>query len=897
MILDNYKKDIIEKFDNNMKSNVFSYENILKDIKSKLIIKDNKPKINNNKTSYIIKNNNKNDKVDICLTTPDNDNDPLKMKTCYYGENQFWIIDDKKRIKNINSNKCVDIAKLDKVSTNPEDNKSDYYSNIILRDCNEVPTQKWNFDTNNRITSGYDAGKCLYINDNNVIVKQCKIDENQKDISNMNWKAEINNIKLEKPLNKETEFYLKNKIKPNFCLSVPDFSTEIGQEIELHDCNQIDNQIWSYDPEKDVIQNKSSDKFINLNIKSNNIVQDIEGKPYIFGGDGTIRSKDQSNLCLQINDKDPTKVMETICDNTLPSQQWEIHKHYPKNYLDTSSDIAYSIMNKSRDNYCLEINNRSNDIGENIRGWDCRKNPSQFWIYDNEERLKNVNSNKCIDIKYDNNNANIVQMECNNDDSQKWIYNQNNMFLSKDNIHKCLNITDTNNGSLLQLDNCKDDKNSYKFSLHQQKMPGSSLIKGKIYRLINDAEDNKYCLEIGKSILLEKVNIGKYKNLARQMWKYDDNERLVNLKNGKCLTVLKKGKIGLSNNIIDNNCKWRLDIDNKKLISLYILDRCLFAKKKVNKSKYTLELLDCEENLLGMRWEAFEINEKDIPQKNINEKNIDEKNNNESNPLVPITLNFKQYLSNIKNINEDYDVFEINKINFKKLIPIILVLIFLKILSSNISNQLDLSDDQNQEKIKASMLSNYIYSVNQISNNNYLEVFLNHLFIFILLSIVLIKSYYAYKNKQFKNSHIYNSFIVGSLITLSSLVSSTSRSNTDYNIVYITFIIWFLLTMISQILKNNDTNNNIYKIVIFAILIIRIIFNIFDLLFRSNKIRFSDNYQHNSFIIIMNLIIAIIIINILSKNKKLDYIMLLTNILIVSSLINISFSNNGNMFI
>jgi hypothetical protein len=47
-------------------------------------------------------------------------------------------------------------------------------------------------------------------------------------------------------------------------------------------------------------------------------------------------------------------------------------------------------------------------------------------------------------------------------------------------------------------------------------------------------------------------------------------------------------------NIVDNNSKWRLDRDNQKLISLYMLDRCLFAKQ--NKSKYTLELLDCEEN-------------------------------------------------------------------------------------------------------------------------------------------------------------------------------------------------------------------------------------------------------------------------------------------------------------
>jgi hypothetical protein len=87
-------------------------------------------------------------------------------------------------------------------------------------------------------------------------------------------------------------------------------------------------------------------------------------------------------------------------------------------------------------------------------------------------------------------------------------------------------------------------------------------------------------------------------------------------------------------------------------------------------------------------------------------------------------------------------------------------------------------------------------------------------------------------------------------------------------------------------------------IAIIGILVLPILFNLINILVRNDesKVDFFENISQNALIIIINIMIAILIIKKIIKEKKYN----LTNLSIImsvfSSMLNISMSNTGNMF-
>jgi hypothetical protein len=98
------------------------------------------------------------------------------MWDCHGGENQQFKMDDKQRLVNKNSGKCLDVS----------GGSGDAGATVVQWDCHDGNNQKWTHDTQGRLHPVHAMDKCLDIsggsdaNGSNLVIWNCHDGNNQK---------------------------------------------------------------------------------------------------------------------------------------------------------------------------------------------------------------------------------------------------------------------------------------------------------------------------------------------------------------------------------------------------------------------------------------------------------------------------------------------------------------------------------------------------------------------------------------------------------------------------------------------------------------------------------------------------------------------------------------------
>ncbi|PCJ41327.1 MAG: hypothetical protein COA99_08990 [Moraxellaceae bacterium] len=310
-----------------------------------------------------------------------------------------------------------------------------------------------------------------------------------------------------------------------------------GGRIAMGDCNDLINQKWTMNPNKEIRTPNNMCLEVSHNAPKGVRLWQCNGSINQRWSYADRQLKDGEGKCLSINARGndlrryDSKLELKACDNT-PKQQWVFDPALVdnSNELEMLTYTGISLINGAGN--CLDVHHddyvRATNGGK-VQGWQCLGNVNQKWVMTSANELKSPNG-LCLDVHaadYDSgkNAAKVQLWSCNGQQNQKWTYSNKKLRSSNG---KCLAIysgTMRENASKIQLWDCNS------------RVLQEWLLASDFSPLVSNG--GALCLDVHAPDFRKnggKVQIWGCNNQAQQKWRFTKDGTLQNA-GGMCLDV------------------------------------------------------------------------------------------------------------------------------------------------------------------------------------------------------------------------------------------------------------------------------------------------------------------------------------------------------------------------
>ena len=245
-------------------------------------------------------------------------------------------------------------------------------------------------------------------------------------------------------------FAFSSNLANNLCIDLKSGWTHNGNIVQLHSCNEGDNQKWYIDSTGSIRSKKLASKCLEAggaDLNSKLFIWDCNNalhQKWVLAPDGKISSKVNSGRFIGV---------ESGCDGVSSGDRLVIQSSYSSGNCQRQQQWVewaptyHTFQNFLNSELCIDIYGGFLDNGNKVILWDCHGSGNQQWYLDSSGSIRSMkNINKCLEAGGADLYAKLFIWDCNDALHQKWEMTSEGKIRSKKNSGRFIGVSGGCNG-------------------------------------------------------------------------------------------------------------------------------------------------------------------------------------------------------------------------------------------------------------------------------------------------------------------------------------------------------------------------------------------------------------------------------------------------------------------